>query len=100
MKNSFKCANCGKVTEFIVPSKVSLMCQVCGCVDISFSSPMLVAPAYLLNNDAPPFTPIEANTPFLGRHSQGEIWSTDPPKDYDPTPDSEKKKPGLVSRRK
>ncbi len=74
MRILFKCANCLKETEFSVPAKITLICQSCGCADISFSKKVLVKPD---NPGQAPEEPvvISEDEPFLGRSSKGNIWS-------------------------
>jgi len=75
MRISFRCANCSKVTEFGVPTRITLVCQSCGCADITFSNPVLVKP----NNTGQDFTGepilIKQDEPFLGSSPKGNIWS-------------------------
>lgn len=71
----FKCANCLKETKVSAPGNVTLVCQKCGCVDISFSHDILVkplAPGQFLSDLEVVLS--RANEPFLGRSKYGDLW--------------------------
>lgn len=75
MKIQFKCANCLHETNFSVPANITLVCQKCGCPDISFSHEVVITAVVPgLGKTFPP-NKVPANEPFLGRTKYGEIWS-------------------------
>lgn len=75
MKVSFQCANCNKKLEFSVPCIITLVCQECGCPDLSFSEDVLVNPldvSEILEGKI-----IPKGEYILGTHKFGQRWKVD-----------------------
>jgi hypothetical protein len=77
MRSKFICKNCGKETPFSIPTRISIVCQACGCLDISFDSKVSIKPDYEGSIEEPKV--IEAKESFFGQNSKGFIWLVSEP---------------------
>ena len=72
MSGTFKCANCGKETN-VRGGNISLICQVCGCGDITFDKD--VSLRYVHAGDVYEPVVVPAGEPFFGLRTSGFIWN-------------------------
>jgi hypothetical protein len=93
MNPLFRCANCGKETKIPRVGNVTLICQQCGCSDISFDKDVLASPAN--PGDISSHQIVKANDPFLGATKNGSIWNI-----IFPLPEVKREVVPLITRRK
>ena len=69
----FQCLNCGSETKVTAGVPTTMQCQVCGCLDIKFNTPILMFPFKVDQSMGEPEI-LDIGDLAFGRHAGGLIW--------------------------